>query len=154
MTIHSLYIFSKRGADLYYAEWSRPLNIMTDCPEEERKLVFGMLYSLKQLMNQMAPVKEITTQLPSFGPEQGFYRYATNNYVLYHFEAPTGYKFVITCDQAAGDLRPVLWTIYSEIFTNYAMKNPLYTPGTSITNTGFINAVDTYMKSLPAYSAK
>ncbi len=74
--------------------------------------------------------------------------------MLFHFEAPTGYKFAITCDAAAGDLRPALWTIYSEIFTGFALKNPMYAPGTPITNAGFISAVDGFVRGLPGYSVR
>lgn len=74
--------------------------------------------------------------------------------MLYHVEVPTGYKFVMTCDAAAGDLRPALWTIYSEIFANFALKNPLYVPGTPITNVGFVAAVDGFVRGLPAFNAR
>ncbi len=97
---------------------------------------------------------EVPTQLPAFGPDQGFFRYATDAYVLFHLETPTGYKLVLTGDAAAGDLRHALWTIYSDLYTNFALKNPLYTPGTPITNAGFIAAVDRYIRSLPAFTAR
>ncbi len=57
MTINSLYIFSKRGTCLYYAEWARPVNTLKDTPEEDRKLMFGFLFSLTLLMNKMSPVQ-------------------------------------------------------------------------------------------------
>ena len=85
------------------------------------------------------------------GPEQGFFRYATDAYVLTHLETPTGYKFALTADPAAGDLRASLWTIYADIFVPYALKNPLYAPGTPITNVGFAAAVDGFVKGLPAF---
>lgn len=53
--IYCLYIYSKGGSCLYYREWLRPRNTLADNPDEERKLVFGLLFSLKQLMNKMAP---------------------------------------------------------------------------------------------------
>jgi hypothetical protein len=70
MTIHSLYIFSKRGTCLYYTEWARPRSTLRDTPDEDRKLMFGMLFSLKQLMNKMNPAPAPTprcvpTSLPS-----------------------------------------------------------------------------------------
>lgn len=57
MTINSLYIFTKRGTCLYYAEWHRPMNTLKDTPDEDRKLMFGFLFSLKKLMNDMSPGK-------------------------------------------------------------------------------------------------
>jgi hypothetical protein len=55
MTIYSLYVFSKRGTCLYYSEWARVVSTLKDTPEEDRKLMFGLLFSLKQLMNKMNP---------------------------------------------------------------------------------------------------
>ncbi len=157
MTIYNLYIFSKRGTCVHYAEWVRPHSALADSGaglEEDKKLMFGLLFSLKQLMNKMAPQEAQQTQLPAFGPDQGFFRYATDSYVLFHLEAPTGWKLAVTADAAAGDLRPALWTIYSEIFTAYALKNPLYVPGTVVTNVGFVAAVDGFVRGLPAFSAR
>lgn len=39
-----------QGACLFYREWSRPLNTLAGDPQEERKLMFGMLYSIKGLV--------------------------------------------------------------------------------------------------------
>ena len=55
MTIYSLYIFSKRGSCVYYAEWQRPRNPLADEPSEDRKLMFGLVHSLKTLMNKLSP---------------------------------------------------------------------------------------------------
>ena len=88
------------------------------------------------------------------GPEQGFFRFATDAYVLYHLETPTGYKFALCADAGAGDLRAAVWFIYAEIFTAYALKNPLYTPGTPILNAAFGAAVDGYVKGLPGFTPR
>lgn len=55
MTIYSLYVFSKRGSCVYYAEWQRPRNPLADEPSEDRKLMFGLVHSLKNLMNKLSP---------------------------------------------------------------------------------------------------
>ena len=88
------------------------------------------------------------------GPEQGFFRFATDAYVLHHLETPTGCKFAMCADASAGDLRAALWTIYSEIYTSYALKNPLYAPGTPIANSAFGSAVDGYVKGLPGFTPR
>jgi trafficking protein particle complex subunit 1 len=85
------------------------------------------------------------------GPDQGFFRYACSAYVLHHLETPTGYRFVLTTDPGVGDLRGALWHLYSEIFVGYALKNPLYQPGTVIDCTGFVGTVDGFIRSLPAF---
>lgn len=91
--------------------------------------------------------------LPPAGPEQGFYRYScAPGYVLHHLETPTGYRFVLTSDAAAGDMRGALWHIYSELFVGHALKNPLYALGARVENVGFTTEVDAFLKSLAAFA--
>ena len=50
--------------------------------------------------------------------------------VLYHyFETPTGLKFVMLTDTNVGSLNDSLWDIYSKLYVEYVVKNPLYRPG-------------------------
>lgn len=53
--IYNLYIFSRTGTCLFYTEWYRPFSSLRDLPDEDRKLMFGLLFSLKQLMNKASP---------------------------------------------------------------------------------------------------
>lgn len=53
--IYNLYVFDKRGACLYYREWNRPHNALAAAPEEDRKLVFGLLFSMKQFVEKLSP---------------------------------------------------------------------------------------------------
>lgn len=48
-------IFNRQGASLYYREYSRPKAIKD--LNEEHKLMFGFLFSLKQLVGKMSPKK-------------------------------------------------------------------------------------------------
>ena len=54
--IFNLYIFDRAGTCLYYTEWYRPLSTLKDLPDEDNKLMFGLLFSLKQLMNKANPL--------------------------------------------------------------------------------------------------
>jgi len=54
--IFNLYIFDRAGTCLFYTEWYRPLSTLKDLPDEDSKLMFGLLFSLKQLMNKANPV--------------------------------------------------------------------------------------------------
>ena len=91
--------------------------------------------------------------LPPAGPEQGFFRYACSGYVLHHLETPTGYRFVLTSDASAGDLRGALWHLYAELFVGYALKNPLYRVGAKIDCVGFAAETDAFLRSLAAFSS-
>lgn len=53
--LYTFYIFTRRGACLYYHEWNRPRNTLAGNPEEDRKLMYGLLFSLKQLVNNLSP---------------------------------------------------------------------------------------------------
>lgn len=53
--IYNIYIFNRRGNCLFYKEYTRPFNSLKADPEEDRRLVFGMLFSMKDLSNKLAP---------------------------------------------------------------------------------------------------
>ena len=53
--LRCLYIFTRRGACLFYHEWSRPRNALAGNPEEDQKLMYGLLFSLKQLVKNLSP---------------------------------------------------------------------------------------------------
>lgn len=55
--IFNMYIYDRKGKCLFYKEWSRPLNTLSDDPEEEKKLMYGMVYSLKELTSKISPSK-------------------------------------------------------------------------------------------------
>ncbi len=65
-------------------------------------------------------------------------KYVSSGYVLHSFEAPTGYRFLLTASRDAGDLRPLLAELYSTVFLPHAVFNPLYEMGTEITCPRFI----------------
>lgn len=85
---YNFYIYDRRGKCLFYKEWNRPLNTLADDPEEEKKLMFGMLFSLKDLATKMSP---------SAGVE-GLHTVKTNTYTLHHFQSITGLSFILNTD--------------------------------------------------------
>ena len=101
--LYTLSIFNRQGAPLFYKEWSRPAAVKD--MKEEHKLMFGFLFSLKQLVAKMSPRKS-----------GGFYACSTNTYKLHYFETASGLRFVLTTDLAAADLREALRYIYSQIY--------------------------------------
>ncbi|RYG68047.1 hypothetical protein EON64_06050 [archaeon] len=38
--LYNLYVYNRKGKCLYYREWSRPLNTLSDDPEEEKRLMY------------------------------------------------------------------------------------------------------------------
>lgn len=53
--IHNLYIFDRNGRCLYYKEWNRDQYTLRESPDEDRKLVFGLIFSLKQFVTSLSP---------------------------------------------------------------------------------------------------
>lgn len=83
MTIYNLYIFDKYGILLHYAEWHRVKQSGITC-EEEAKLMYGMIFSIKSFVNKISPSD----------PKEGFLFYKTNKYALHYLETATGLKWV------------------------------------------------------------
>ncbi|RUS26301.1 hypothetical protein BC938DRAFT_470950 [Jimgerdemannia flammicorona] len=81
--------------------------------EEEAKLVYGVVFSLRNFVKKLG------------GSSDGFLAYRTSTYKLHYYETPTGLKFVINTDPHTESLRPVLRQIYSQMYVEYVVRNPL-----------------------------
>jgi len=100
----------------------------------------------------------------------GFQNFKTSKYKLHMFETASGLKFVMLTDLNVGSLREVLQAIYSTIYVEYAVKNPLQcnfiTPvkpfpkkkGHAVSECSpidselFDSKLDEYVQSLPMFS--
>ena len=40
----NFYVYNRRGKCLYYKEWSRPLNTLSDDPDEEKRLMYVCIH--------------------------------------------------------------------------------------------------------------
>ncbi|KAB2596739.1 trafficking protein particle complex subunit 1-like [Pyrus ussuriensis x Pyrus communis] len=68
-------------------------------------------------------------QLPGQGCS--FHSFRTNTYKLTFMESPSGIKIILVTHPRTSDLRESLKYIYN-LYVEYVVKNPLYTPGTPI----------------------
>lgn len=48
-----MYVFNRNGICLLYREWDRPLKTLN--PQQDHKLMFGLLFSLKSFTAKMDP---------------------------------------------------------------------------------------------------
>uniref|UniRef100_A0A7S0EDU9 Trafficking protein particle complex subunit n=1 Tax=Phaeocystis antarctica TaxID=33657 RepID=A0A7S0EDU9_9EUKA len=135
MAVFCLYIFSKQGVCLYYREWNRPL-APSDI-RQDQKLMFGFLFSLKQLVAKMSPKKG-----------GGFYACSTNTFKLNYYEPPSGLRFILTTDLSAGDMRESLRHIYSNIYVESLSKNPLWKPDEELTCPLFTQTLERYIATI------
>ena len=141
MTFYNFYIFNRKGVCLFYKEWNRPLYTLQDDPDEDRKLMFGMLFSLKDLTAKMSP--EVSTQ--------GIHTVKTPNYTIHHYESLSGISFVLNTDPSIPDMYDKLFHIYSKIFVDCVNKNILnynYKIGDVIDCPIFSQSVENYLQSL------
>lgn len=140
--IYNMYIFNRDGACLFYREWHRSHRTV-ETPEADQKLMFGFLFSLKQIVNKLTPQNGMP----------GFHACQTNKFKLNYFETASGLRFVLNTDLQAGDMRECLRHIYGGLYVEYASKNALYKLGEPLDNELFVQSVDQYIRSLPSFAS-
>lgn len=186
MTVHSIHVFDRRGKTLFTKTYSkdatasqRQLQTKSTGPEgedqdsEQRKLVFGMLFSLRELMGSLAP--EDT--------EGGLHAVKTGAGTLHNYETISGIRFAIYtsnditasggtrggrgADTAAStSVREALRYVYTDIWVECVVKSPLYRAGEmgvvpieslggrsgkqfGIESTHFERRLDSYLQGMP-----
>lgn len=138
MTVHNLYLFDREGTLLFYHEWLRRKHTSMS-KEEEAKLLYGMLFSMKSFVQKMSPADM----------KEGFLSYVTSVYRLNFFETASGLKFVLNTDPESSqtEIREMLAGLYAGVYVEFAAKNPMFVPGEIITSNLFRTKVDEHIKN-------
>ena len=97
MTIYNLYLFDRDGTLLFYHEWIRT-KYTSMSKEEEAKLLYGMLFSLKSFSAKLSPADMKT----------GFMSYKTSIYRLSLYETASSLKFVVNTDNESSQQEVIL----------------------------------------------
>ncbi|RKP03265.1 hypothetical protein CXG81DRAFT_9770, partial [Caulochytrium protostelioides] len=110
--------------------------------EEDAKLVFGVVYSLRNLMSNLV-------QSGPDSPPAKVIGYKTSHYKLHYYETASGLKFVMMTDVNRETMTNELEFIYRQIYVEYVAKNPLIPfNAPSIVTEEFNDALWRYVKSL------
>lgn len=143
MTVYNLYIFDRDGTCLYYGEWNRKKQsgITRD---EEFKLMYGLLFSVKSFASRMSPTDQ----------KDGFLNLRTNKYKLNFYETPSGLKFIMNTDLHVGNIRSILQQMYSNVYVEYVVKNPQCPLGQPPTSELFKHKMDEFVRGLPLFATK
>ncbi|KAI9995797.1 hypothetical protein PInf_012865 [Phytophthora infestans] len=164
--IFSFYIYTRRGSCLYQEKWNvfGGKSVTYSDPEEEKRLLFGLLFSLKEFVGKIAPTTTTQTSVDPFAAgesagsgastvPESMHRYQTNSYTCHQYETPSGLRFVMMTDNQAGDMTPTLRYIYSQIYVETVVSNPLSDTksGKPITSQLFRSQLTQYLESQPCF---
>lgn len=122
--------------------------------QEEYKLLFGLVWSLKAMSATMDPTPSASGQAKQMGTPSrigqacSFKSLCTETYKLHFYESPSGTKIVLTTSPDVGNLEDCLEYIYSSLFVEYVVKNPEYIPGRVFFFEHFTTSLNKYMISL------
>ena len=121
----------------------RVLNTLFSCLFKEAKLLYGMLFSIKSFVGKLSPTDM----------KDGFTSYKTSKYRLNYYETPSMYKFVLNTDTSVTHpiVRDLLQNMYSKVFVEYVIKNPLHKLGEPVTCELFDTRLDEFVKSSSFY---
>ncbi|TYZ60071.1 hypothetical protein PybrP1_008741 [[Pythium] brassicae (nom. inval.)] len=161
--IYSLHIYTRAGACLYQEKWNAGATraVSYADPDEEKRLLFGLLFSLKEFVFKLAPAPP-DAALANGGASgsdaaasrmEGMQRYQTNTYTCHQYETPSGLRFVLLTDNQAGDLSAVLRHIYAHIYVECVVNNPLsdVKRAKQITSQLFKVQLQNYIEGLPCF---
>ena len=141
MPVYTLYVFDRKGTNLYYGDWGRTRAPSNSNLEQEAKLLYGLLYSLGGFMRQISP------------SDSGDFRVLkTSAYKLHYYGTLSGLRFALFTSPEVDDQRETLEHIFGDIYVPFVAMNPLAERGEPIHNDAFITALDDYVTSLPCFA--
>mmetsp|Transcript_21889 Transcript_21889/g.51627 ORF Transcript_21889/g.51627 Transcript_21889/m.51627 type:complete len:179 (-) Transcript_21889:4382-4918(-) len=175
MTVYAFHIFDRKGKTLFTKRYSGKPQAQEDADfvAEQRKLIFGMLFSLRELIGSLTP-EDSSSALNSVRTGAGTcHCYETISglrIALYTNNNPVMNKIG---DRAAGvtsktSFQTALKHIYSELWVECVVRSPLYRPEDiqvdpipldgrdvntgnkfDIKSTNFEEKLDAYLQSMP-----
>jgi trafficking protein particle complex subunit 1 len=178
MAVHTVHIFDRKGKTLFTKRYypltgneqqdsGNPAN--EEQLSEQRKLVFGMIYSLREITKLLAPVNNTDNS--------GLHSVKTGASTLHTYETTSGLRFCIyttnlanadaapsTTDAALSNasqhntsvtksVRAALDYMYNELWIQCVTRSPLYLPtAPNVLETNFETKLDAYLKAQPWFA--
>ena len=142
MVVHSFYIFNRNCECVHSQKWQhyhqQPKELSE---EEEQKLIFGVVFSIKGLVKKIAGewvnslMIEIHRSLSHHSASEQFQSFKTSRYRLHVYESPSGFKFVLIMDQNTTNMSSYLQAIYAGPFNSAVVRNPLVSVADGVLST-------------------
>ncbi|GMM35946.1 TRAPP subunit [Saccharomycopsis crataegensis] len=128
---------------------------------DKAKLLFGAIFSLRNIASKLySPKNNHDPNDESINPNSisnYLTTFSTNNYRVHYFESASNWKIALISDPKCQDLQSALNFIYVQLFNDFVVKNALsqidFDEGEYIDNPAFINGLDNYVTSLPAFTS-
>jgi hypothetical protein len=146
-------VFDRKGKTLFTKRYAKKNKEEVEVDEEQlseqRKLVFGMLFSLREVASSLTP---------DDGTKDGrIHSVKTGASTLYSYETNSGLRFALymsaSSDSAdASSIRSALSHVYNELWINCVARSPLYNPiSPNVQETSFEQNVDEYFSAQSWY---
>jgi len=78
--------------------------------------------------------------------------YKTSVYKLHYYETASGLRFILNTDPNVGSMKEMLKQIYSQIYVEFVVRNPLARLEDKIDNEAFVKALDRYIRNLAVFN--
>lgn len=148
MPVHSLHVFDRKGKALFTKRYVKE----SEEPDPDQlKLVFGMLYSLREVSASLSGHEG-----GGLGPDGGLHSVRTGASTLYNYETASGLRFAmyVTAESTnpifATPIRKSLAHVYHELWIKSVTRSPLYRPTQpNVPATNFEQAVEAYFGTQP-----
>jgi trafficking protein particle complex subunit 1 len=177
MGVHSLHIFDRKGKTLFTKRYAKNNNESPDDEQllsEQRKLVFGMVYSLKDIARSLSPApKPLPTQRT--GPvtannnnaatptvDSGLHTVQTGASTLHVYETASGLRFCLYTDPLVNNsadptlrkkIRAALHHAYQQVWIQCVTRSPLYHPTQpNVKETNFEATLDEFLEAQPWFA--
>ena len=150
---YSFFIFDRKGEKIFEKIWKNYKQEPYDT-----KFLYGFLYSLRDFITAIAPKEFVNSSSiiffwhqkinfeKNFSRSQYFNYFTTSSYKCHYFQSTTGYKFILFTPKQDQNFRDSLQKLYTDIFVEYVIKNPMHNIGDSITCFQFVEKFEKFAK--------